>query len=129
MSLSAIADPLAGKSLGKKIISLGAKFSEDRLLRRGVKEVVKALRRKRRGMVVLAGDISPIDLISHIPIMCEDLGIPYCYVNSKEFLGGATISKNPTTVIMFARPGSDANNRDEYKELFQEITESNPYLS
>jgi H/ACA ribonucleoprotein complex subunit 2 len=129
MALTAISDPLAEKSLSKKIVSLGASFSEERLLRRGVKEVVKALRRKRRGIVVLAGDISPIDLISHIPIMCEDLGIPYCYVKSKEFLGKSTLSKNPTTVIMFARPSKTSDHRDAYKELFSSITEINPYLA
>lgn len=115
MALSAISDPLARKSLAKTIIKLGSQFSGERILRRGVKEVVKALRRKRRGIVVLAGDITPVDLVSHIPIMCEDLGLPYVYVRSKEYLGEATLSKNPTTVIMFARPGKESELRDEYK--------------
>ena len=115
MALSAISDPLARKSLAKTIIQLGSQFSEERILRRGVKEVVKALRRKKRGIVVLAGDITPVDLVSHIPIMCEDLGFPYVYVRSKEYLGEATLSKNPTTVIMFARPGGKSELRDAYK--------------
>lgn len=33
---------------------------------------------------ILAGDISPIDVLTHIPIVCEDHGIPYVYVPSKE---------------------------------------------
>lgn len=33
---------------------------------------------------ILAGDISPIDVITHIPILCEDNDIPYIYVPSKE---------------------------------------------
>lgn len=33
--------------------------------------------------VVIAGDISPIDVISHIPIACEDNKVPYAYVPSK----------------------------------------------
>ena len=33
---------------------------------------------------VIAGDISPIDVITHLPIMCEDRDIPYVYVPSKE---------------------------------------------
>jgi H/ACA ribonucleoprotein complex subunit 2 len=33
---------------------------------------------------VLAGDISPIDVITHIPIVCEDNKVPYIYVPSKE---------------------------------------------
>lgn len=33
--------------------------------------------------VVIAGDISPIDVISHIPVACEDNKVPYAYVPSK----------------------------------------------
>ena len=33
---------------------------------------------------IIAGDISPVDVITPIPIMCEDRDIPYIYVNSKE---------------------------------------------
>lgn len=33
--------------------------------------------------VVIAGDVSPIDVISHIPIVCEDNKIPYAYVPSR----------------------------------------------
>lgn len=33
--------------------------------------------------MILAGDVSPIDVISHIPILCEENQIPYCYVPSK----------------------------------------------
>ena len=38
----------------------------------GVKEVVKALRKNEKGFCIIAGDISPIDVISHLSIMCED---------------------------------------------------------
>ena len=33
--------------------------------------------------VVIAGDISPIDVISHIPVACEDHKVPYAYVPSR----------------------------------------------
>jgi hypothetical protein len=38
----------------------------------------------RRSLCVLAGDISPIDVITHIPVTCEENKIPYIYVPSKE---------------------------------------------
>ena len=34
-------------------------------------------------LCVIAGDISPIDVITHVPIICEDKDVPYIYVNSK----------------------------------------------
>lgn len=55
-------------------------------------------------MVVLAGDVSPIDVISHIPILCENKKIPYCYVRSRMELGAASATKKPTSVILMTKP-------------------------
>lgn len=33
--------------------------------------------------MVLAANIAPMDVISHIPILCEEKGIPYIFVSSK----------------------------------------------
>lgn len=35
-------------------------------------------------IVVLAGDTSPVDVICHMPIVCEEGDLPYCYTPSKE---------------------------------------------
>ena len=35
-------------------------------------------------LCVIAGDISPIDVITHVPVLCEESEIPYVYVPSKE---------------------------------------------
>lgn len=35
-------------------------------------------------IIILAGDISPIDVITHVPVLCEDHNVPYVYVPSKE---------------------------------------------
>jgi ribosomal protein L7Ae-like RNA K-turn-binding protein len=48
-----------------------------------VKEVVKCLRKGEKGLCIIAGDISPIDVISHLAVYCEELAVPYIYVNSK----------------------------------------------
>ena len=57
-------------------------------VRRGVKEVVKAIRKNSNSsgssFCILAGNISPLDVIAHLPVLCEDNQIPYCYVQSKE---------------------------------------------
>lgn len=35
-------------------------------------------------LCVIAGNISPIDVITHLPILCEEANVPYIYVTSKE---------------------------------------------
>ena len=60
-----------------------------------MKEVVKAVRKtpasvlKAGSLCVIAGNISPIDVIAHLPVLCEDNGVPYCFVRSKEVRGAA----------------------------------------
>jgi hypothetical protein len=55
-----------------------------------------------RSICVLAGDISPIDVITHIPIVCEDNKVPYIYVPSKE-VSHSTHSRHGSTAAVAAR--------------------------
>ncbi|XP_028193322.1 H/ACA ribonucleoprotein complex subunit 2-like protein [Glycine soja] len=85
-----IAKPLAGKKLCKRTLKLVHRAAEHKCLKRGVKEVVKSIRRGHKGLCVIAGNISPIDVITHVPILCEESDIPYIYVSSKENHGYST---------------------------------------
>ena len=75
-------------------------------------------------VVFIAGDISPIDVITHLPVLCEDHNIPYVYVPSKEDLGSAGSTKRPTSVIMVTFK-KDADYADTYKEVLEEVKEMN----
>lgn len=66
------------------------------------------------GLVVLAADISPMDVISHIPVLCEDHNIPYIFVTSRAELGAASATKRPTSVVMIV-PGLGAG-KDKKKK-------------
>lgn len=35
-------------------------------------------------IVILAGDTRPVEVICHLPVICEENGLPYCFVPSKE---------------------------------------------
>ncbi|SNX84888.1 related to NHP2 - nucleolar rRNA processing protein [Melanopsichium pennsylvanicum] len=106
LEISPIAQPLAASKMSKKLFKLTKKASKSRgHVKRGVKEVVKALRKGEKGLVVLAGDISPIDILSHIPVLCEDTSNPYIFVSSKEALGAASATKRPTSVVMIVPNG------------------------
>jgi H/ACA ribonucleoprotein complex subunit 2 len=68
------------------------------------------------GFCIIAGDISPIDVITHLPIMCEDRQIPYFYVPSKIDLGAAACTKRPTSCILISPKDSFGE-----KELFDKL--------
>lgn len=119
------AKPLASKKLNKKVLKTLKKASKAKNVKRGVKEVVKALRKGEKGLVVIAGDISPPDVISHLPVLCEDQSVPYVFIPSKQDLGSASATKRPTSVV-FIVPGSKKNKNtkekeDEYKEAFNGV--------
>ncbi|EST04923.1 Ribosomal protein L7Ae/L30e/S12e/Gadd45 [Kalmanozyma brasiliensis GHG001] len=131
LEISPIAQPLAQAKMSKKLFKLTKKASKSRgHVKRGVKEVVKALRKGEKGLVVLAGDISPIDILSHIPVLCEDTSNPYIFVESKEALGAASATKRPTSVVMIvpgggkkaAAKGKDASKaKEEYAEDYASL--------
>ena len=75
-------------------------------MRRGVKDVVKAIKKGSRGIIILAADVSPVDVISHIPVLCEDARIPYVFVRSRMELGVAAETKKPTSVVLMLDPSS-----------------------
>ncbi|PNH04466.1 H/ACA ribonucleoprotein complex subunit 2 [Tetrabaena socialis] len=123
---SIIAKPLAEEKLCKKVYKLAKKASKRKQIRRGVKEVVKALRKNSKGICILAGDISPIDVLTHIPIVCEDHKIQYIYVPSKEDLGAAALSKRPTScLLILPKPikGGDGDEAEakEFAEAYSEV--------
>ena len=120
------AQPLASKKLNKKVLKTVKKAAKAKHVKRGVKEVVKALRKGEKGLVIIAGDISPADVISHIPVLCEDNGVQYIFVPSKEDLGGAGGTKRPTSCIMIVpggcKKGDKSGKSEEYKESYDEIS-------
>ncbi|KAJ3103039.1 snoRNA-binding protein [Phlyctochytrium bullatum] len=126
-SVSKIAHPLASKKMTKKILKTVRKASKAKNVKRGVKEVVKGLRKGSKGVVVIAGDISPIDVITHVPVLCEEAEVPYVYVPSKEDLGTAGATKRPTSVIMVLNKNVD-DYKEMYKELFDEVSTLNEKL-
>jgi H/ACA ribonucleoprotein complex subunit 2 len=124
--LSKISTPLAGKKLTKKLHKLVKKAAKAKLVKRGVKEVVKALKKGNKGLCIIAGDISPIDVISHLPILCEEADISYIYVPSKQDLGTAGGTKRPTSCILVTLGGKDFDEQDLYDELVKEVDENAP---
>lgn len=72
-------------------------------------------------LCLIAGDISPIDVITPLPVMCEDRNVPYIYVPSKEELGHAGLTKRPTScMLILPKPlKGDMPMDDEAKEFAQ----------
>ncbi|KAG6401429.1 hypothetical protein SASPL_138286 [Salvia splendens] len=113
LALAPIAKPLAGKKLSKRALKLVRRAAEHKCLKRGVKEVVKSIRRGNKGICVIAGNISPIDVITHVPILCEEADIPYVYD-----LANAGATKRPTCcVLVSTKPAKGEIGKEEQEKL------------
>ncbi|GAA6004216.1 hypothetical protein JCM10207_002487 [Rhodosporidiobolus poonsookiae] len=131
-TIAEIAKPLAQKKTGKHVLKLVKKASKSRHLKRGVKEVVKSLRKGEKGIIVLAGDISPVDILTHIPLLAEEANCPYIWVTSKESLGLASSTKRPTSCVMVAeksaarkaKAGEEKKDDSKAKEAEKEFVEA-----
>ncbi|KAL0317595.1 UNVERIFIED_CONTAM: H/ACA ribonucleoprotein complex subunit-like protein [Sesamum angustifolium] len=93
LALAPIAKPLAGKKLCKRTLKLVRRAAEQKCLKRGVKEVVKSIRRGTEGYVFIAGNISPIDVITHVPILCEEANIPLSTYRQRKMQLNSQITK------------------------------------
>lgn len=56
-----------------------------------------------------------MDVISHLPILCEDHNIPYLFVTSRAELGAAGGTKRPTSVVMIV-PGINKGKKRKGKD-------------
>lgn len=65
-----------------------------------------------------------MDVISHIPVLCEDHSIPYVYVKSRAELGEASATKRPTSVVMVAKERTSKKAKDVKDEDAQEFDEA-----
>ena len=128
--VSPIADPLASDKLSKKLLKLTKRGMKDKLVKRGVKETVKAVRKGQKGVVIIAADISPIDVLSHLAILCEDKSIPYMYVKSRAEIGEACKTKRPTSCVLICKPDKKkhTDTSESFEECHSKILELNSYI-
>lgn len=90
-------------------------------LRCGLKDVQTRIRKGETGIVIFAGDVTPIDIMCHLPGVCEDKNIPYVYVPSRMDLGAAMGVKRGCLTVMI-------RSNDEYKDAFDELKEEVNHL-
>ena len=81
--------PLANSDLTAAILELVQSANNNKQLRKGANEVTKTLNRSTAEMVLIAGDADPIEIVMHLPLLCEDKNVPYIFVPSRAALGRA----------------------------------------
>ncbi|KAK6513528.1 RNA binding protein snu13 [Arthrobotrys megalospora] len=81
--------PLADAALTQQILDIIQQANNYRQLKKGANEATKTLNRGISEFIVMAADTSPIEILLHLPLLCEDKNVPYVFVPSKIALGRA----------------------------------------
>ncbi|CAK9300231.1 unnamed protein product, partial [Gordionus sp. m RMFG-2023] len=81
--------PLADPVLNKSILDLVVQSSNYKQLKKGANEATKTLNRGLSELIIMAADAEPLEILLHLPLLCEDKNVPYIFVRSKEALGRA----------------------------------------
>eukprot|EP00996_Jenningsia_fusiforme_P005081 NODE_5980_length_618_cov_51.864675_g5577_i0.p1 GENE.NODE_5980_length_618_cov_51.864675_g5577_i0~~NODE_5980_length_618_cov_51.864675_g5577_i0.p1 ORF type:complete len:166 (+),score=22.79 NODE_5980_length_618_cov_51.864675_g5577_i0:87-584(+) len=91
-----IAQPLSpqGEKLTKKILHLVNKAALAKKTVMGLKRILKDINKGKKGLLVLAANVAPVDFIAHVPAVCEKHGVPYIWVPSRTELGLATMRRS-----------------------------------
>lgn len=89
---------MADASLTQKLLDLVQQAMHYKQLRKGANEsalvvfssietpttsATKTLNRGIAEIVILAADAEPLEIVLHLPLLCEDKNVPYVFVKSK----------------------------------------------
>ncbi|ESW96073.1 hypothetical protein KL921_003189 [Ogataea angusta] len=81
--------PLADSGLTQQILDVVQQAQNLRQLKKGANETTKTLNRGISEFIIMAADTEPIEILLHLPLLCEDKNVPYVFVPSKTALGRA----------------------------------------
>lgn len=82
---------------------------------KGVNETTKAIERGIAKLIVIAEDVSPEEIVMHLPVLGDEKQIPYVFVPTKLELGKAAELPVGTSSVSINEPG-------EAKKLVEEIS-------
>ncbi len=104
------------KELHEKVLEAIEVAKATGKIKKGVNEVTKAIEKQQAKLAAVAKDVSPKEIVMHIPLLAKEKEIPCVEVNSKEELGAASGLEVGTSAVAIMNEG-------EAKKLVKEIVE------
>ena len=81
-------------------------------LKKGANEATKSLNRGIAEFIVLAADAEPLEILLHLPLLCEDKNVPYVFVPNKQALGRSCgVSRPVIAASVTTNEGSQLKNQ------------------
>ena len=87
----------------------------------GSNEATKASERGTAKLIVIAEDVSPPEIVMHLPLICKEKGIPYSFVSTKKDLGAIVGIEVGTAAIAVLDEGETKKDFADLTKKIQEI--------
>jgi U4/U6 small nuclear ribonucleoprotein SNU13 len=115
--------PKADNQVTKKVLDLLNQAVNYRQVKKGANETTKSLNRGVAELVILAADTEPLEIVLHLPLLCEDKNVPYVYVPSQADLGKACgVSRNIIAAVILHLPDSQLQTQiNEMKDKVEQL--------
>ena len=97
----------APKELQDLAYDLVEKARDNGKISKGANEATKQVERGQAKLVVMAEDVTPEEILAHMPVLCEEKKIPYTYVPSKQELGTSAGLIVGTAAVAILNLGKD----------------------
>lgn len=74
-------------------------------IRKGANEATKAVEKGKAKLVAYAADVSPKEIVMHLPLLCKEKNVLCFSVAKKEDLGAAAGLSVPTAAVAVVKEG------------------------
>lgn len=101
--------------------SLLEKIKKTGKVRIGANEATKAAERGTAKLIVIAEDVSPPEIVMHLPIICREKNIPVSFVSTKKGLGQYVGVEVGTAAIAVLDEGDTKKDFSDFTRKLQEI--------
>ncbi len=85
-------------------------------LKKGANEATKAIEKGNAKLVLYAKDVTPPEIVMHLPLLCKEKGIPCVGVATKDDLGAAAGLTVGTSSVAITKEGDSKNLIEEIRK-------------
>jgi large subunit ribosomal protein L7Ae len=69
------------------------------VVRFGINSVTNLAEQKKAQLVVIAGDVEPLEIVLHLPSLCRKMGVPYCIIKGGRSRLGQVVRRKSVACI------------------------------
>jgi len=103
--------------LKEQTIDLIEKTAKKGKIKAGINEVTKAIERGTAKMVIIAEDVSPKEVVMHLPILCDEKQVPFSFIDTRKDLGEKAGLRTATASIAIVETDAEADLKDLSKKI------------